>query len=116
MSKVCKVHVYRVGELSERGTGIHQDEKFFQFIPDESDLDAMPSFRARGIGQRMSDGSFNFIPSPSKRTRSIVLVKVPHGKLSITADDSYQLTLKIGRDETSYPLKTLLQEAVDALK
>lgn len=116
MSKVIKVQVIHDGEVSEHGTGIHQDEKFFQFIPDESELDTMTSFRARGIGQRMTDGSFHFVPSPSKKTKSVVLVKVPHGKLSITADDCYQLTLKIGRDENNYPLKTLLREAVDALK
>lgn len=116
MSKVIKVHVIHDGEVSEHGTGIHQEEKFFQFIPDVSEIDTMTSFRARGIGQRLTDGSFHFVPSPSRKTKSVVLVKVPHGKLSITADDCYQLTLKIGRDESSYPLKTLLQEAVDALK
>lgn len=102
--------------LQEPGMGVHAANKFFQFVPDFTVPQKMESFRSRGIGQQLTDGSFHFVPSPQKKSKSITIVKLPHGKLSVTADDCYQLTLKIGRDETDNPFKTLLQEAVEALK
>ena len=102
--------------ISESGTGVHTIQKFFQFLPDDPIPQRMESFRSRGIGQQMTDGSFHFVPTPQKKSKSIVICKLPHGKLSVTADDCFQLTLKISRTENDNPFKTLLQEAVEALK
>lgn len=74
------------------------------------------SVRARGVGQQMADGCFYFCPSPKRKSQSRTLVKLPHGKLSLTGNDDYLLTLRIPKEENTNPLKTLLQEAVDALK
>lgn len=102
--------------LSESGTGVHTVQKFFQFLPDDPVPQRMDSFRSRGIGQQMTDGSFHFVPTPQKKSKSRTIVKLPHGKLSVTADNCFQLTLKISKDENPNPFKILLQEAVEALK
>lgn len=102
--------------ITESGLGVHTVEKFFQFVPDDPIPQSMSSFRSRGIGQQMTDGSFHFVPTPHKKSKSVTIVKLPHGKLSVTADNCFQLTLKISKDETTNPFKTLLQEAVEALK
>ena len=102
--------------ITETGYGVHSASKFFQFLPDEQTPLRMGSFRCRGMGQQMTDGSFHFVPLPQRKSKATALVKLPHGKLSVTADDCYQLTLKIAKTENANPFKTLLQEAVEALK
>lgn len=118
MAKVKITGTIETGRESytEPGMGVHATSKFFQFIPDDPVPQRMESFRSRGIGQQMTDGSFHFVPTPQRKAKSVTIVKLPHGKLSVTADDCFQLTLKIGRDENQNPFKTLLQEAVEALK
>ena len=64
----------------------------------------------------MTDGSFHFVPTPRKKSSSITLKKLPHGKLSETADGAIQLTLKIYKTETGNLYKKLLDEAKEALK
>ena len=111
-----RVSISEPQDFSEPGMGTHTVQRFFQFLPDDPIPQRMPSFRSRGIGQQMPDGSFHFVPTPRKKSSSITLKKLPHGKLSETADGAIQLTLKIYKTETGNLYKKLLDEAKEALK
>ena len=111
-----KVIITDPDQITESGLGTHTIQKFFQFLPDDPVPQRMQSFRCRGIGQQLSDGSFHFVPVSKRKNKSQLLKKLPHGKLSKTADGCYQLTLKIPIEESTEPLKVLLKEAKEALK
>lgn len=103
-------------QISETGMGTHTVRKFFQFLPDDPIPQRMQSFRSRGIGQQLSDGSFHFVPTPRKKSQTVTIKKLPHGRLSETVDGAIQLTLKIYKTESGNLYRTLLNEAKEALK
>ena len=57
-----KVIITDPDQITESGLGTHTIQKFFQFLPDDPVPQRMQSFRCRGIGQQLSDGSFHFVP------------------------------------------------------
>ena len=93
----------------------HYDHcKFFQFCPDCCEVGTVPGFRSAGVGQQLPDGTIAFEAVPRKRSQSTLLKKVAHGRLSVTKDGCYQLTLKIAKEEGLDIKNTLWREAMEA--
>lgn len=73
-----------------------------------------PKFRRRGIVQCMNDGSFDFEPKASYRSRSVRIKKLAHGSISATHDGAILLWVKVFKDEGVNIAETILNEAVTA--
>ena len=67
------------------------------------------------MAQRLKNGTFDFITRKRKRSDSILIKKVDHGRLSLTKDGFYQLTLKVPVTEKKRKLRFIfLQETREA--
>ena len=56
----------------------------FFFSPDAPVPQAVESFRKAGVGQQMSDGTFDFVVRPKVKSRSVLIRKLAHGRISRT--------------------------------
>ena len=100
---------------AQLGGMAHYDHcKFFQFCPDECAVGAVPGFRSAGVAQQLPDGTFAFQAQPRRKCQSTLLKKVAHGRLSVTKDGCYQLTLKIAKSEGLCIKDVLFHEVVEA--
>ena len=100
------------------GQAYYDDRKYFLFSPDAPVPQAVESFRKAGVGQQMSDGTFDFVPQPRTKSRSVLIRKLAHGRISKTQDDAVQLTLKFFRTENVVIAQAIMDEAqaaIDAL-
>lgn len=96
------------------GMASYHEDKMFSFAPNDPVAGRVEKFHTRGTGHQLSDGSFEFVPEQRKRSQSTLIKKLPHGRVSITADGFVQLTLKISLDEHVCFSKTLRNEALEA--
>ena len=69
------------------GQAYYDDRKYFLFSPDTPVPQAVESFRKTGVGQQMSDGTFDFVVRPRTKSRSVLIRKLAHGRISRTQDD-----------------------------
>ena len=97
------------------GQAYYDDRKYFLFSPDAPVPQAVESFRKTGVGQQMSDGTFDFVVRPRTKSRSVLIRKLAHGRISRTQDDAVQLTLKFFRTENVVIAQTIMDEAQDAI-
>lgn len=99
------------------GVAHYSENKTFMFCPDEAFPNQVEKFHLCGVGQMMSDGTFDFVAKPRIRSRSTLLKKLPHGRLSHTQDGAMMLTLKVFDTERLSFVeikKTMLAEAKQA--
>ena len=61
------------------GQAYYDDRKYFLFSPDTSVPQAVESFRKAGVGQQMSDGTFDFVVRPKVKSRSVLIRNSPTG-------------------------------------
>lgn len=97
------------------GASINDEKMLFTFAPDDPIKGIVSSYVCYGKGQRLSDGTFMFTPTKRKRSRSVLLEKLTHGRLSYTADNALQLTVKVFTDKDKSPLLTILSEVTNAI-
>ena len=97
------------------GQAYYDDRKYFLFAPDAPVPQAVESFRKAGVGQQMSDGTFDFVVRPKVKSRSVLIRKLAHGRISRTQDDAVQLTLKFFRTENVVIAQAIMDEAQDAI-
>ena len=97
------------------GQAYYDDRKYFLFSPDAPVPQAGESFRKAGVGQQMSDGTFDFVVRPKVKSRSVLIRKLAHGRISKTQDDAVQLTLKFFRTEDVVIAQAIMDEAQDAI-
>ena len=102
------------------GTGVFDNNKYFTFNPDAQVNGVVPGFRRRGHGQQLPNGTFSFVADePSHRSQATMIKQLLHGKLSLTKNGLYQLTLRFDpREKVNYSVVVLNEasEAVDALR
>lgn len=101
------------------GLAYYEDNGSFFFAPDSTVPDQMKSFRRRGTAQQMSDGTFDFVPESKSRSRSKLIKKLAHGRLSETQDGYIQLTLRFrteDNEDIADDLQTETALAISALK
>ena len=97
------------------GQAYYDDRKYFLFSPDAPVPQAVESFRKAGVGQQMSDGTFDFVVRPKVKSRSVLIRKLAHGRISRTQDNAVQLTLKFFRTENVIIAQAIMDEAQDAI-
>ena len=97
------------------GQAYYDARKYFLFSPDAPVPQAVESFRKAGVGRQMSDGTFDFVPMAKAKTRSVLIRKLAHGRISRTQDDAVQLTLKFFRTENVVIAQAIMDEAQDAI-
>ena len=96
------------------GTATYNNSNTFFFAPDNNVRGRVDSFRRRGIAQQLTDGTFDFVALPKPKSMSTLIRKLPHGRVSRTADGAIQLTLKVYCDEGVNIGEALAVEAAEA--
>ena len=100
------------GHIQLGGQAFYNEQNnYFLFAPDDPVAERMIRFRGPGIGQRMTDGTFDFVSRPRVRSQSELIKKLAHGRVSMTKDGAIQLTLKVFADEGINIGSTMLEEA-----
>jgi acylphosphatase len=101
------------------GSSYFDDGKYFLFAPDEQSPDAVPRFRAMGVAQQMSDGTFDFVRFKRKRFKTQLVGRCAHGRVSKLHDGAIRITLTFSPEE-KIKLTTAVQkemfEAIDHIK
>ena len=69
------------------GQAYYDDRKYFLFSPDAPVPQAVESFRKTGVGQQMSDGTFDFVVRPK------VMLNTPELRLYETAQTQQVLSI-----------------------
>ncbi len=98
------------------GQAFYDEKKFFMFTPDEPVVGQVQKFRGLGVAQQMLDGTFDFERRPQLRSKSTLIKKLAHGRLSATIDGAIQLTLKVYKTEGLNIKETILKEAKEAFE
>ena len=74
-------------------------DKFISFEPLDPIEGTLKGYRRRAVVQAMSNGRFEVEMKPYQKTRSKLLMKLEHGRLSQTCQDDIRLTLSFGMTE-----------------
>ena len=102
------------------GTGVFDNKMYFTFSPDSQINGIVDAYRKRGHGQQLPNGTFSFVADePSHRSQATMIKKLLHGKVSLTKQGYYQLTLRFDpQEKVNYSVVVLNEasEAVDALR
>ena len=102
------------------GTGVFDNNKYFTFSPDSQINGVVQGIRKRGHGQQLPNGTFSFVADEtSHRSQATMIKKLLHGKVSITKNGLYQLTLRFDpREKVNYSVVMLNEasEATEAIK
>jgi len=102
------------------GTGVFDNKMYFTFSPDSQINGIVDAFRKRGHGQQLPNGTFSFVADePSHRSQATMIKKLLHGKVSLTKNGLYQLTLRFDpREKVNYSVVMLNEasEATEAIK
>ena len=106
ISKHCKV-VQVSGQVTFAKD--ENENEYLHFMPDDTENMMMESWRREGVVHRLKNGAFDFIAMKRKRSDSILIKKVDHGRLSLTKDGFYQLTLKVPVTEKKSNLKFIFR-------
>ena len=97
------------------GMAFYDDSRCFMFSPDEPVPDVVQRMRRmHGVAQQMTDGTFDFVPTPRVRAQSQLIKKLAHGRVSMTKDKAIQLTLKVTPDENINIAQTIAVESAEA--
>jgi hypothetical protein len=97
------------------GVGVFDNNKYFTFSPDAQVNGVVHGFRKRGHGQQLPNGTFSFVADePSHRSQATMIKKLLHGKLSLTKNGLYQLTLRFDPAEKNIINVAMLNEAGEA--
>ena len=86
------------------------ENEYVQFFPDNTENLMLEEWSLEGVAQRLKNGTFDFITRKRKRSDSILIKKVDHGRLSLTKDGFYQLTLKVPVTENKRNLKYIFRK------
>ena len=97
------------------GIAFYDGDQYFMFSPDVTEPYSVKGFRARGIAQQMTDGTFDFVPcAPKKNSRTELIGKLAHGRLGKMKDGAFRLTLIFYPSECVDIKSTLISEAWEA--
>ena len=97
------------------GQAYYDESNYFLFSPDEPTPDIVQRMRRmHGVAQQMTDGTFDFVPTPRAKTQSLLIKKLTHGRISLTKDKAIQLTLKVAPDENINIAQAIVVESAEA--
>ena len=93
-----------------------QNLRFFEFHPDNQGVEVVTPSMVNGKAQLMRDGTVYFTAAkPRGRSNARLIRKARHGRLSGTADNAFQLTLKIFATEGLDWQKTFVVESIEVM-
>ena len=114
-TKIMKTRKTTSQHTQLSGTGVFDNNKYFTFNPDAQVNGVVPGFRRRGHGQQLPNGTFSFVADePSHRSQATMIKKLLHGKVSLTKNGLYQLTLRFSPTEKKIINVAMLNEAGEA--
>lgn len=94
----------------------NKNMKFFEFHPDNQGVEVVTPSMVNGKAQLMRDGTVYFTAAkPRGRSNARLIRKARHGRLSGTADNAFQLTLKIFAAEGLDWQKTFVVESIEVM-
>ena len=113
------VQINNCHNVQLNGQAYYDESNYFMFSPDDPTPDLVQRMRRmRGVAQQMTDGTFDFVPTPRVRAQSQLIKKLAHGRVSMTKDKAIQLTLKVTPSENiniAQAISVESAEAVDAI-
>lgn len=89
-------------------------DNYFAFTPAKVEGQVTNPYIRSGVARVAASGAVDFEVRPRIRTKSTLLKKVAHGRLSATHDGAIQLTLKVFKAEGVDIIKVLRDEVWDA--
>lgn len=119
MVKRARFHILKLSHTMEQqdinlsGFAVVSTD-MFTFCPDNPVPGRVTRYTRKGTGMQMADGTFSFVISRNKRTRSKLIRKLAHGRVSRTIDNAIQLTLKIYDTENVDFGNAIVEEALCA--
>lgn len=97
------------------GQAYYDGSNYFLFSPDDPTPDIVQRMRRmHGVAQQMTDGTFDFVPTPRAKPQSLLIKKLAHGRVSMTKDKSIQLTLKVAPGENINIAQAIAVESAEA--
>lgn len=97
------------------GTGEFDGNKFFTFNPDIPVNGVVGGFRKRGHAQQLTNGTFCFVADEkSHASQALTIKKLLHGRVSLTKQGYFQLTLRFHLPEPGSFSVAMVNEAADA--
>ncbi len=97
------------------GTGVFDNNEYFTFNPDVPVSGVVQGFRKRGHGQQLPNGTFCFVADGNiNRSQATTIKKLLHGKVSVTKQGYYQLTLRFEPNEKGNLFVAMINEAGEA--
>lgn len=94
----------------------NKNMKFFEFHPDNQGVEVVTPSMVNGKAQLMRDGTVFFTAAkPRSRSNARLIRKAKHGRLSGTADNAFQLTLKIFAAEGLDWQKAFIAEPIEVM-
>lgn len=101
----------RIEDIQLEGSAVFGSTNNFYFAPDTPVPEQVKKFRIPGVGQQMSDGTFDFTAKPRPCSQATLIKKLTHGRLSATCDGGIQLWLKVFKTEGLNIAEALSEEA-----
>ena len=88
-----------------------------QFLPDNEFAQVLEQGSlTHGQLQMLRNAAFDYVPRKApQRANSTLLRKAAHGRISVTRDEAYQLTLKVFKREGLDVKETMLREAIELI-
>ena len=97
------------------GQAYYDERKYFLFAPDDPVPGRVPRMRRMaGVAQQMTDGTFDFVAQPRVRSKSTLIKKLAHGRVSRTKDGAIRLTLEVAAAERLNIAETITRETTEA--
>ena len=109
------VQINNCHNVQLNGQAYYDESNYFMFSPDDPTPDLVQRMRRmRGVAQQMTDGTFDFAPTPRVRAQSQLIKKLAHGRVSMTKDKAIQLTLKVTSSENINIAQAIAVESAEA--
>ena len=109
------VQINNCHNVQLNGQAYYDESNYFMFSPDDPTPDLVQRMRRmRGVAQQMTDGTFDFVPTPRVRAQSQLIKKLAHGRVSMTKDKAIQLTLKVTSSENINIAQAIAVESAEA--
>ena len=109
------VQINNCHNVQLNGQAYYDESNYFMFSPDDPTPDLVQRMRRmRGVAQQMTDGTFDFVPTPRVRAQSQLIKKLAHGRVSMTKDKAIQLTLKVTPNENINIAQAIADESAEA--
>lgn len=106
-------HATRPSHQQQEGMA-HYDDLGFFFAPQSPAPHSVPGYHGLAWVQQQSDGTLEVVRKPWQRSRSTLLCKVAHGRLSATLDGAIRLTLTFQKTESIDIPEAIVREAMEA--